>query len=247
MSEIPCKNLSAIRVVMVNTTHPGNIGAVARAMKNMCLSSLYLVGPKFFPHEEATARSSGATDILENAVVCDSLQQAIADCRLVIGTSARERSVNWQVLTPAECGEKLVSAASVSPVAIVMGRESSGLSNDELDLCNFLVHIPSNPDYSSLNVAMAVQVLAYEIQCASQRGVMTETTDVPELTAIQMQHFYEHLEQTLFDIGFIHSGQSEKLMRRLRRFFTRANPTADEMRVLRGILSSAQGRKSMRK
>ena len=239
-----------IRIVMVNTSHPGNIGAVARVMKNMSLSSLYLVEPRHFPSEEANARSSGALDILQNAVVCESLEQAVADCELVIGTSARERSADWPVLNPRQSANKLVETARQSQVALVMGRESSGLTNQELDLCQYLVHIPSNPDYNSLNVAMAVQVFAYEIYLQMQTTLEQNNEsgeEVAVLTSEQMQNFFVHLEQTLLDIDFLDERRSELLMRRLRQLFYRARPSQDEMNILRGILSAAQGRKSMRK
>ena len=239
-----------IRIVMVNTSHPGNIGAVARVMKNMSLSSLYLVEPRHFPSEEANARSSGALDILQNAVVCESLEQAVADCELVIGTSARERSADWPVLNPRQSANKLVETARQSQVALVMGRESSGLTNQELDLCQYLVHIPSNPDYNSLNVAMAVQVFAYEIYLQMQTTLEQNDEsgeEVAALTSEQMQNFFVHLEQTLLDIDFLDERRSELLMRRLRQLFYRARPSQDEMNILRGILSAAQGRKSMRK
>jgi TrmH family RNA methyltransferase len=237
-----------IRIVMVHTTHPGNIGAVARVMKNMCLSELYLVKPKVFPSEEAIARSSGAVEVLENAVVCQSLQEAIADCSLVVGTSARERAVNWPVYDPRECASLMLKVSEKESVALLLGRESSGLTNEELDLCQYLVHIPSNPEYSSLNVAMAAQVLSYEILMASKSNAADENpVELPHLSSSQMSNFHEHLQQTLLDIGFIDERQSEKLMLRLKRFFFRANPSEDEMNILRGILSAAQGRKSMRK
>ena len=244
------KTNSNIRIVMVNTTHPGNIGAVARVMKNMCLSELYLVQPRTFPSEEAIARSSGAVEVLEQANVCQSLAEAVADCQLVIGTSARERSADWPVYTPRECGRLMSDASQQGQVALVLGRESSGLTNEELDLCQYLVHIPSNPDYNSLNVAMAAQVLAYEILMASLDG---ETDNIqqkdimPSLSSAEMQHFFEHLEQTLVDIEFIDNRQSDKLMRRLKRFFFRADPVEDEMNILRGILSAAQQRKQRSK
>ena len=237
-----------IRIVMVNTSHPGNIGAVARVMKNMCLTSLYLVEPKHFPSEEANARSSGALDVLENAVVCNSLEDAISDCHLVIGTSARERSADWPVMTPRQSAQKLVENARHGNVALVMGRESSGLTNQELDLCQYLVHIPSNPEYNSLNVAMAVQVLAYEIYLLFDHSIdETESTQAVSLNSEQMQNFFVHLEQTLIDIDFLDERRSDLLMRRLRQLFFRANLSQDEMNILRGILSAAQGRKSMRK
>jgi len=239
-----------IRVVMVHTSHPGNIGAVARVMKNMCLSELYLVNPKDFPSQEADARSSGALDVLASAVVCDSLAEAVADCHLVIGASARKRTVDWELVTPKVCGQSLVSASEEGPVAVVLGRERSGLTNEELDLCQYLVHIPSNPEYSSLNVAMAAQVLAYEIMLASLADAPQneQSADLKaHLSSQQMQNFFEHLEQTLVDIEFMDDRESDKLMRRLQRFFFRAKPEEDEMNILRGILSAAQGRKSMRR
>ena len=242
-----CETNKNIRIVMVHTTHPGNIGAVARVMKNMCLSELYLVKPRVFPSEEAIARSSGAVELLENAVVCETLQEAIADCSLVVGTSAREREVSWPVYDPRECAGLMVEASRNSSVALLLGRESSGLTNEELDLCQYLVHIPSNPEYSSLNVAMAAQVLAYEILMASQLSDVKPTeAELPHLSSQQMSNFHEHLQQTLLDIGFIDERRSEKLMLRLKRFFFRANPDEDEMNILRGILSATQGRKSMR-
>ena len=174
---------------MVHTTHPGNIGAVARVMKNMCLSELYLVKPRIFPSEEAIARSSGAVEILENAVVCETLQQAIGDCSLVVGTSARDREVNWPVYDPRECASLMVDASAENSVALLVGRESSGLTNEELDLCQYLVHIPSNPEYSSLNVAMAAQVLAYEILMASRSKVEKHPVpeDLPHLSSRRRQ------------------------------------------------------------
>lgn len=242
--------LQHIRLVMVETTHPGNIGAVARVMKNMCLSHLYLVRPRLFPHADATARASGATDILDNARVCDSLAEAIGDCGLVIGTSARQRTVNWPVLLPRQSAQQMLQSTGL-PAALLLGRESSGLTNAELDVCQYLVHIPSNSEYNSLNVAMAAQVLAYEMLLAAlpqAEGEENRATQAgnPHLRADEMQHFHNHLLQTLEDIRFIDPRQSEKLMLRLRRFFQRANPDREEMNILRGILSAAQGRKVMR-
>jgi len=237
-----------IRLVMVQTTHPGNIGAVARVMKNMCLDALYLVQPRVFPSEEAIARSSGAVDVLENAVVCSSLSEAVADCTLVIGTSARPREVNWEILSPRESGLQLATASQSGPVALLLGRESSGLTNEELDLCHYLVHIPANPQYSSLNVAMAAQILAYETLLARLEKQDSSPITLPQrLPLEQMENFFEHLSLTLTDLDFMDQRRSDKLMRRLRRLFHRASPDADEMNILRGILSAAQGRKSMRK
>ena len=238
---------SNVRIVMVQTTHPGNVGAAARAMKNMCLDQLVLVAPESFPSEEASARASGADDILRGARVVDSLAGAVGDCRIVIGASARLRSVAWPQLTPRDAAELAHVESEHSPVAVVFGRESSGLSNAELDLCTHLVHIPTNPNFSSLNVAMAVQVLSYELMLA--RGSVRLPADAPQAMAsnAQMEGFFAHLEQALDDIGFAEEQRSQKLMRRLRRLFHRAAPDGDEVNILRGILSAAQGRKSMRR
>lgn len=241
--------LANIRIVLIGTTHPGNIGAVARAMKNMCLSQLCLVAPKEFPCAEATARASGADDLLETAGVYDNLDDALEGCRLVVGASARLRTVEWPQLTPRECAERMVSEAGEGDIALIFGRESSGLSNAELDRCHYLVHIPANVKYSSLNLSMAAQVLAYELHIAALQGEVSVPVDSgPEVaTADVMEDFYRHLEQTMVDIGFSDPRQSNKLQRRLRRLFNRARPDGDELNILRGILSAAQGRKSARR
>ena len=234
-----------IRIVLVETSHPGNIGAVARAMKNMCLDQLALVNPRYFPSAEAIARASGADDVLQQAKVCGSLDEAIADCHLVVGASARLRSVQWPQLNPRECAERLTGLAASAPVAIVFGREKSGLSNSELERCQYLVHIPANSGYSSLNLAMAVQVISYELMMAGHTAAAA-----PErlpVAAAEMQGLFEHREQALGDIGFADPAKSDKLMRRLKRLFYRAQPDADELKILRGILSAAQGRKSARR
>lgn len=236
-----------IRIVLVETSHPGNIGAAARAMKNMCLSRLVLVRPREFPCAEAHARASGAGDVLDAARVVDSLATAVADCRVVVGASARLRSVAWPQLAPRDAGALAIDEVRHAPVALVFGRESSGLSNEELDLCTHLVHIPTNPDYSSLNVAMAVQVLSYELMLARDRAEPAAAPTALAASNAQMEGFFAHLEQALEDIGFADERRSQKLMRRLRRLFHRAAPGADEVNILRGILSAAQGRNSMRR
>jgi tRNA (cytidine32/uridine32-2'-O)-methyltransferase len=240
--------LKNVRILLVETSHPGNIGAAARAMKNMRLEQLFLVSPKHFPHAEATARASGADDLLARVQMVNGLDEALVGCRLVIGTSARQRAVSWPILTPRECGALLMQEAADAPVALVFGRERSGLSNEELDRCNYLVHIPSNPQYNSLNLAAAVQILAYEIQLASQDADTSKTEPVRQVaSAEQMEGFHQHLAQALLDIGFADPEQSEKLLRRLRSLFQRARPDPTELNILRGILSAAQGRKSMRR
>jgi tRNA (cytidine32/uridine32-2'-O)-methyltransferase len=239
--------LSKIRIVLIGTTHPGNIGAVARAMKNMCLKQLYLVRPREYPSAEATCRASGADDLLANARVCETLDEALQGCRLVVGASARLRSVQWPQLLPRECAERLLVEAEQGEVALLFGRESSGLSNEELDRCHYLVHIPANAEYSSLNLSQAVQVLAYELHLASLSDGEQASERSDLASAEMMEGLFRHLEQTMEEIGFSDPRQSDKLQRRLRRLFLRARPDVDELNILRGLLSAAQGRKSMRR
>ena len=235
--------LSHIKIVLVETSHSGNIGAVARAMKNMSMTRLCLVKPKLFPCAEATARASGADDVLARAEIYDSLSEAVADCQLVIGASARGRTISWPEMTPRQCAEKVVLQEPHNQVAIVFGRESSGLKNHELDLCQFLLRIPCNSEYSSLNLAAAVQVVCYELFVAT--GVQQETLvgdkgEQPLASAAQMDSFYEHLHQALIDIGFMHPDKSKSIMRRLRRIYNRTLLDTKELDILRGILRMSQ-------
>ena len=227
----------SIRIVLVGTTHPGNIGAVARAMKNMGLSDLRLVNPKYFPHAEATARASGASDILDRAIVTDRLTDALAGCVYVAGASARSRTINWPCMGPRDCAERMVLESRKGPVACVFGPEKTGLHNDDLDLCHTLLTIPTDPGFSSLNLAMAVQVVVYELRVA---GMLDEgpnyELDAPPATSDEMEHFYTHLEQVLRDIGFLDPENPRHLMRRMRRLFIRARPDKNEINILRGIL-----------
>jgi tRNA (cytidine32/uridine32-2'-O)-methyltransferase len=245
--------LDLIRIVLVETSHPGNIGAVARAMKNMNLSQLYLVQPRQFPSAEATARASGADDLLARASVCADLPQALAGCRLVVGASARLRSVSWPQFDPRACAAEVLKEARQGPVALVFGRESSGLSNEELAQCHYLVHIPSNPDYSSLNLAMAVQVISYELNMAIQQGRVAVLPQAPSevlaepADSLAMERFHQHLAQALVELGFSDPQQQDRLLLRLRRLFARARPQQDELNILHGLLSACQGRKSMRR
>jgi TrmH family RNA methyltransferase len=239
--------LENIRVVLVNTSHPGNIGAAARAMKTMGLTRLYLVEPLQYPCAEATARASGADDVLAGAVVCGSLTEAVGDCRLVIGTSARERRLEWPLLLPDEAAGQLVREASRGEVALVFGRERFGLTNEELDACHFLVNIPANPDYSSLNLAAAVQVLCYELRrnCGRPRTAVQPVTeeDLPA-TAEEVEGFYAHLEETLCHIGLMTAEEPKtSLLRRLRRLYQRTRLTRTEVNILRGILTATQKRR----
>lgn len=226
-------------MVLVNTTHPGNIGAAARAMKNMGLWDLALVAPRVFPSPEATARASGAEDLLASATICSSLEAAIADRALVIGASARRRSIPWPELSPRECGELL--ARERQPAAILFGREDSGLDNAELERCNYLLHIPCNPAFSSLNVAAALQIIAYELRLAGIGGAEPAAPMSPLATAAQMESFFGHLERTLWQIRFLHEHKhSPSLMRRLRRLYNRARLEQKELHLLRGILTATQ-------
>jgi tRNA (cytidine32/uridine32-2'-O)-methyltransferase len=235
--------LSHIKIVLVETTHPGNIGAVARAMKNMRMSNLWLVSPKAFPSADATSRASGADDVLAEASVRPSLQEAIADCQLVIGASARCRTISWPEMTPRQCAEKVVINEPDQKVAIIFGRENSGLKNHELDLCHFLLRIPCNSEYSSLNIAAAVQVVCYELFVAAgvqETTVVGDKGECPLATAMQMESFYAHLYQALTDIGFMHPDKSKSIMRRLRRIYNRIQLDTKELDILRGILRMSQ-------
>ena len=235
--------LSNFKVVLVETSHPGNIGAVARAMKNMNMNQLRLVTPKHFPHADATARASGADDVLKHASVHDTLQEAIADCQIVLGASARDRTISWPSFTARECAEKWVNDPQKANIALVFGRENSGLKNHELDLCHFLLRIPCNQEYSSLNLAAAVQVVCYELFIASGQQLVSEIGDQgedPLASAEQMEGFYQHLQQTMADIGFLQPERSKSIMRRLRRIFNRTQLDTKELDILRGILRFSQ-------
>lgn len=246
--------LNDIRFVLVNTSHPGNIGGVARAMKNMGITQLALVDPQSFPDANATARASGADDVLANAGVFNTLDQALAGCDLVFGASARLRKLSWPQANPREMVQQISTQPAGTKIAIVFGREHSGLTNDELERCHYLVHIPSNPEYSSLNIAAAAQVLAYEIyqtqvDSGDQKNgqsaeVETSLDDEPFADAQDMERFYEHLSDTLTQIGFLQTEHPRKMMRRLRRLFNRARPDRVELNILRGILTTIQKRRN---
>jgi tRNA (cytidine32/uridine32-2'-O)-methyltransferase len=232
--------LENIRVVLVNTSHPGNIGAAARAMKTMGLTTLYLVSPELFPHPKAIEMAVSAADIVDNAIVVADLKAAIADCNLVVGTSARSRTIPWPMLSPREFAEKAISEASTSKVAVIFGRERSGLTNDELHHCHFHLQIPSDPAYSSLNMAAAVQVIAYELYMASLTENPNAEWDYPLATVAEMQGFYEHLERTLVNMSFLDPQVPRQLMTRLQRLFNRARPDIMEVNILRGILGAIE-------
>lgn len=234
--------LDQIRIVLVNTSHTGNMGSAARAMKTMGLSQMVLVDPQAQPDDNAYALAAGASDLLANARIVSTLDEAIADCGLVIGTSARSRTLSWPMLDPREAGEKLVTEGGQHPVALVFGRERTGLTNDELQKCHYHVAIAANPEYSSLNLAMAVQTLCYEVRMnwlqQEQVGETDMAVDYP--SAEQLEGFYQHLEQTLLKTGFIADDHPGQVMSKLRRLFNRARPEAVELNILRGILTSVQ-------
>lgn len=246
--------LENIRIVLVNTSHPGNIGAAARAMKNMGLTKLVLVGPEDHPTYEAYSRAAGADDILGEARVVPTLSEALIGCAWVVGTSARERTIQWPMLDARECAKKSMQESGSGEVALVFGRERTGLTNEELELCHALVCIPTNPEYSSLNVAAAVQVLCYELRVASMEEVICEQDEKSDAedadspaTADQVEGMYNHLYQMLEDVGFLGTSNPEIIMRRLKGLFSRARVSKREVNILRGIFSASQGRKSARK
>jgi len=234
--------LENINIVLSHTSHPGNIGATARAMKTMGLSKLVLVNPKHFPSAEATVRASRADDVLQSAKVVDTLDEALADCHIIIGSSSRSRHLDMPVLTARELAEKLAQEYKQQEVALLFGTENSGLTNEEVSRCHYHVYIPANPQYSSLNLASAVQLISYELQIAYLGDSASQIEkDLPTpVTAEQMEGYYEHLEQTLIQIGYHNPEHPKLLMSRLRRLYNRIQPDHSEMQILRGILTSVQ-------
>lgn len=245
-----------IRIVMVNTSHPGNIGAAARALKTMGFGRLYLVSPEEFPSNTATWRSAGAADVLEQAVVVDHFDDAIKDCQLVIGSSARNRRIPWPMVDPRACGKLVAQHGEKEQIAIVFGREDRGLTNDELQRCHYHVNIPADADYGVLNIAAAIQVVVYELRmailewrdnasetgkCQPMMEVATVRWDEEVATANELELFLEHLEQTLVDIEFHDRENPRQLMTRLRRLYTRSRLDKMEVNILRGILTAVKG------
>jgi TrmH family RNA methyltransferase len=231
--------LSRIRIVLVSTQHPGNIGAVARAMLTMGLKRLVLVRPRQFPHEQTWAMASGAVQVLDDAVVYDDLGTALAGCTRVYATTARRRGLAVAFTTPRAMAETLASGACGGDIAVVFGAERTGLTNEELALCHEAVCIAANPDYSALNIAAAVQVVAYELRQAALQTAAMRPAHVPAPHEA-LEHFYGHLERTLIATGFLDPSNPRLLMRRLRRLFARAAPDSNEVNILRGILTSVE-------
>ncbi|MFZ1344015.1 RNA methyltransferase [Thiothrix eikelboomii] len=247
--------LDQICIVMIQTSHPGNIGSAARAMKTMGIHDLRLVNPTRFHSPETKALASGADDILEQARLCSSLQAALADCHYVIGTSARsERSLPWPQMDARECGQWVAEHLPQQKIALVFGRERTGLTNEELEHCQALVHIPMAFDFFSLNIAAAIQIICYECMMATRQIQATKPPEVTSAKGLEepattaaMESFFIHLEQALVEVEYLDPDNPRLLMRRLRRLFGRINPTQSEVNILRGILSAFQGRKFIRR
>jgi tRNA/rRNA methyltransferase len=230
-----------IRIVLCQTSHPGNIGSTARAMKTMGLSRLYLVNPKYFPDGQAKSLAVNATDVLDAAVVVASLDDAIADCQFVIGVSGKERSLSQQVMTVREAAYEVRSIASQQQIALVFGTEMSGLTNAEADRCQVLATIPANPEYTSLNLAQAVQIMCYEVRMAITEGKLHYDEKPVELASQDdLERFYTHLEEVLTQIGYINPRAPKKLFERLRRLYARTRLEKEEVNLLRGILTLTQ-------
>jgi TrmH family RNA methyltransferase len=231
-----------VRIVLIDPSHPGNIGSVARAMKNMALSELALVRPRSFPHAEATALAAGANDILAAARVVSTVAEAIGDCGFIAGTTSRPRSYYWEFTTPRDVAGRLVSLPEDNRAALLFGSERYGLATDDLQYCNVLVRIPANPEYCSLNLAMSVQLLAYELFMAREQPRSRTQLELPLAQAADVEHFYAHLHQVLKEIDF--EDRTGHLMERLRRLFNRAQLDRNELNIMRGILSAVQGRRA---
>ena len=245
--------LSKIKIVLVEPTHPGNIGSVARAMKTMGLSSLVLVNPIKFPHYEASKLAAGAESVLEQAQIYGDLNEAISEATLVVGTSVREREISWPTKNPKDIAETAIEHLTSNlhgSVAILFGRESSGLTNDEMDLCQMQIKIDANPEYSSLNLASAVQILAYELRMC---WLKTRSDQMPSpdsklgtsyhirqqaATRKQLDGHLEHLQSTIESLNFVKSRPPTQLMRKLTRLYAKAELTVEEIQILRGILSA---------
>ena len=231
-----------VRIVLIDPSHPGNIGSVARAMKNMGLSDLVLVRPRSFPHAEANALAAGADDVLAGARIVTTLTEAIADCAFIAGTTSRPRSYYWEFATPRDVAAKIAELPDENRAALLFGSERYGLANEDLEHSNVLVRIPANPEYCSLNLAMSVQLLSYEIFLAREQPRTTVQLELPLAQSADIEHFYAHLQAVLNEINF--EDRTGHLMARLRRLFNRAQLDRNELNILRGILSAVQGRRS---
>lgn len=240
----PCP-LDNVRIVLSHTSHPGNIGAAARAMKTMGLSALYLVNPKSFPDTEADARASNARDILEKASVVSDLEGALYDTVLAVAMTARARNLASRTLDARQIAKELLAHARHSPVALVFGRESAGLTTAEISKCQLTVQIPTNPDYSSLNLAAAVQIMTYELRMAfnetTEQSLHPATKPIHQPASFsEVELFYRHLEHAMIASGFLNPKEPKRLMQRMRRMFARTQLEKEEVNILRGVLSALE-------
>jgi TrmH family RNA methyltransferase len=230
-----------VRIVLIDPSHPGNIGSVARAMKNMAVTDLVLVRPRSFPHAEANALAAGADDILAGARIVGTVAEAISDCAFIAGTTSRPRSYYWEFTTPRDVAGRIVGLPEENRVALLFGSERYGLSTEDLNHCNVLVRIPANPEYCSLNLAMSVQLLTYEIFMSREQPQSHTQLELPLAPSGDVEHFYAHLHQVMGEIDF--DDRTGHLMERLRRLFNRAQLDRNELNILRGLLSAVQGRR----
>jgi TrmH family RNA methyltransferase len=233
---------AAISIVLVDTTHPGNIGASARAMKNMGLSSLVLVRPQAHPDPEALTRASAAADVVASARVVPDVDSAIAECGLVIGASARPRSARHRVLDAREAARELKAASALRPAAVLFGGERNGLANEELARCHALLRIPADVAYESLNLAQAVQIVAYELHMAGLGPDRGADSMAPPATAKEMAALDAHLDAVMTRVGFMNEGNAGQLGPRIRRMLSRAAPDDGEVGILRGLLAAIDRR-----
>jgi tRNA/rRNA methyltransferase len=226
-----------VRIVLCQTSHPGNIGSTARAMKTMGFKHLYLVNPAKYPNEQATAMAAGADDVLDNAIVTQTLSEALVDCAFAIGLSARKRYLSHETVNAREAALQANSYSATQPVALVFGTEMSGLTNAELDCCQLLAMIPANAEYSSLNLAMAVQLVCYELRMTTSEAKLDVASGEPLATNDELERFYTHLEETLLHIGYLNPNAPKKLFERMRRLYSRARLEKEEVNLLRGVLT----------
>ena len=232
-----------VQIVLVETSHPGNIGSVARAMKNMGLSRLVLINPKKFPHDEATALAGNAGDVLKVAKVFGSIQEAVQNSKIIFATSARERTIEWPVASVKDAAQEINQLVAENiEVSILFGREDRGLTNEELQLSNKHLIIPAHPDYPVLNIAMSTQVVCYELYQASNIKPIAPWQDFPEYTADELQHLIDHFNETVFKLDLIDPKNPKQILTRMERMFRRLYPDQMEGNFLRGFLKAVNNR-----
>ena len=232
-----------VQIVLVETSHPGNIGSVARAMKNMGLANLSLINPKKFPHQEATALAGNATDVLDNAKIFSSIQEAVNTSKVIYATSARERTIEWPTLTANEAASEIQElVANEIEVSILFGREDRGLTNDELQLANKHLIIPAHPDYPVLNIAMSTQVVCYELYQAAQKNSVESWQDFPEYTSEELNNLIDHFNETVIALELVDPNNPKQIMTRMERMFRRLYPDQMEGNFLRGFLKAVNKR-----